>query len=297
MPTFKRTLLAGAIMLAVSAPAAAQFTGVYFFGDSISDEGSFKPVLPPGTGLFTTNPGPLWPSIVANVYGFNATPANQGGNDYAYGGARVTELPGYPPIPPIAAAVPIATQVSQFLSKGAPDPHALYSIQGGADDIFTQLDAYAAGQITAAQLQANITLTATQFVQQVARLNAAGAQYILVLNVPDIGKAPDGIDSGVGPLITQVVNIYNSAVQAGLDAANLNVIRLNTAGLLNEVVANPAAFGFTNATARACGTTRSVLCTPANLVTPNAAQTYVFADGVHPTTGMGAIVAQYTDVA
>ncbi len=90
MSKFKHSLLAGAIMLAVSAPAAAQFTGAFFFGDSLSDEGSFKPVLPPGTGLFTTNPGPLWPSLVANVYGFTATPANQGGNDYAYGGARVT---------------------------------------------------------------------------------------------------------------------------------------------------------------------------------------------------------------
>ena len=97
MSKFKHSLLAGAIMLAVSAPAAAQFTGAFFFGDSLSDEGSYKPVLPPGTGLFTTNPGPLWPSLVANVYGFNATPANQGGNDYAYGGARVTQLPGIPP--------------------------------------------------------------------------------------------------------------------------------------------------------------------------------------------------------
>ncbi len=97
MSKFKHSLLAGAIMLAVSAPAAAQFTGAFFFGDSLSDEGSYKPVLPPGTGLFTTNPGPLWPSLVANVYGFTATPANQGGNDYAYGGARVTRAAGYPP--------------------------------------------------------------------------------------------------------------------------------------------------------------------------------------------------------
>ncbi len=296
MSKFKHSLLAGAIMLAVSAPAVAQFTGAFFFGDSLSDEGSYKPVLPPGTGLFTTNPGPLWPSVLANVYGFNATPANQGGNDYAYGGARVTELPGYPPnSQPVSAAVPISMQVTQFLTKGAPDPHALYSIQGGANDIFTQLLLLQTGQEDQAHLQANVVLAATQFVQQVARLNAAGAQYILVSNVPDIGKTPDGLASGSGPLITQVVDLYNSTVLAGLNAANLNVIRLNTYGLLNEVVATPAAFGFTNATARACGATPSLLCTAANLVAPTAAQTYVFADGVHPTTGMGAIVAQYTE--
>ncbi len=43
----------------------------------------YKPVLPPGTGLFTTNPGPLWTQIRRKHYGFTATPANQGGNDFA----------------------------------------------------------------------------------------------------------------------------------------------------------------------------------------------------------------------
>ena len=60
MRTFKRVLLAGALALAVAGPAAAQFTNFYVFGDSLSDAGSYKPVVPPGTGLFTTNPGPIW---------------------------------------------------------------------------------------------------------------------------------------------------------------------------------------------------------------------------------------------
>ena len=36
----------------------------------------------------------------AQRYGFTATPANQGGTDYAQGGARVTSLPGVPASPP-----------------------------------------------------------------------------------------------------------------------------------------------------------------------------------------------------
>ena len=74
-------------------PAAAQFSQFYFFGDSLTDAGSFKPVLPPGTGKFTINPGPIWAEVLAQRYGSTATPANQGGNDYAEGGARVTQLP------------------------------------------------------------------------------------------------------------------------------------------------------------------------------------------------------------
>jgi len=296
MPTFKHTLLAGAILLAVSGPAAAQFTGAYFFGDSLSDAGSFKPSLPTGTGLFTTNPGPVWVTPFAQNYGFSAIPATQGGNDYAQGGARVTQLPGVPDTNPLTAnALPISQQVAQFLAKGPPNPSAIYSIQGGGDDLFTQLTALQAGQITQAQAQANIVLAATQFAQQVATLNLAGAKYLMVWNLPDVGKTPYGVASGAGPLITQVAQLYNSTVQAALDAAHLNVIRLNSFSLVNEILANPGAYGFTNATQPACGTTPALLCTPANLVTPNAAQTYVFADDDHPSTATNAIEAQYAE--
>jgi len=101
MRTIRTTLLASALLIAFGlshGEAAAQFSGVYFFGDSLSDAGTFKPVLPPGTGKFTTNPGPVWVEVFAQRYGFTATPANQGGTDYAEGGARVALLPGVPPI-------------------------------------------------------------------------------------------------------------------------------------------------------------------------------------------------------
>ncbi len=98
MRTFRRTLLAGAVALALSTPAVAQFTNAIFFGDSLLDAGSFKPVVPPGTGLFTTNPGPIWVTPFGQNFGFGVSPANQGGTDYAYGGARVTLVPGYPPV-------------------------------------------------------------------------------------------------------------------------------------------------------------------------------------------------------
>ena len=91
MRKLQRSVLASAIALAIAASgnAAAQFSNVYFFGDSLTDAGSFKPVLPPGTGLFTTNPGPVWAQVFGANYGITVTPANQGGTDYAQGGARV----------------------------------------------------------------------------------------------------------------------------------------------------------------------------------------------------------------
>jgi outer membrane lipase/esterase len=296
MHKMKKAVLASALLVSlglVHGQAAAQFSGFYFFGDSLTDAGSFKPVLPPGTGKFTTNPGPIWAEVLAQRYGFIATPANQGGNDYAEGGARVTQLPGVPDTPPTGTATPIATQVQNFLGKGAVNSGALYSVWAGANDVFYQLGLATAGAATPAQVQANLATAATQLVQQVGILNGAGARYIMVFNLPDIGKTPFGVGSGQGATITTLSSFFNSTLSAGLDTLRIDVIRLNIFALINEVVANPGAFGFTNATTPACTTQISLICTSATLVAPNAAQTYVFADGVHPTTGAHQVVADY----
>jgi len=296
MLRMKGTVLASALFIGLAlshGEAAAQFSGFYFFGDSLSDAGSFKPVLPPGTGKFTTNPGPIWAEVLAQRYGFTATPANQGGNDYAEGGARVSQLPGVPNIPPTGTATPVATQVQNFLGKGAVNSGALYSVWAGANDVFFQLGLAAAGAATPAQVQANLATAATQLVQQVGQLNAAGARYIIVWNVPDIGKTPFGVRSGQGPTITALSSFYNSTLFAGLDTLHVDVIRLNSFALLNEAIADPTAFGLTNVTTPACTTPSSLICTMATLVAPNAAQTYLFADSVHPTTAGHKILADY----
>lgn len=294
MRKFTRTALATALMLGVSAPALAQFSGTYFFGDSLTDGGSFKPALPPGTGLFTTNPGPVWSQVFAGSYGFAANPANQGGTNYAEGGARVASLPGVPNQPPTGTATPIATQVSRYVTAGIRQD-AIHSVWGGANDIFYQLGLLSAGQITAAQLSANVSTAAVDLVKQVGALHAAGAKYIVVLNLPDIGKTPFGTASGQATQISAISGLYNSTLSAGLDTLGFTTLRLNISGLFNEILAAPAAYGLVNTTTPACGTTPSLLCTSANLVAPGAAATFLFADGVHPTTAGHALVAQYVE--
>jgi len=296
MRKMKMTALAAALFVALGLArheAAAQFSGTYFFGDSLSDAGTFKPVLPPGTGKFTTNPGPVWAEIIAQRYGFTAVPANQGGTDFAEGGARVADLPGFPAAPPTGAATPVATQVSNLLAKGPLNSGALYSVWAGANDLFVQLGLAATGAATPAQVQANLATVATQLVQQVGRLNAAGARYIIVWNMPDVGKTPFGLASGQSASISALSSFFNSTLSAGLDTLHIDLIRLNDFLLLNEASANPAAFGLVNVTTPACTTPSSLLCTSSTLVAPNAAQTYLFADGVHPTSAGHQILADY----
>jgi outer membrane lipase/esterase len=166
-------------------------------------------------------------------------------------------------------------------------------VWAGSDDVFFQLGLAATGAATPAQVQANLALAATQLVQQVAVLSNAGARYIIVFNLTDIGKTPFGVASGQSANITALSSFFNSTLSAGLDALHIDVIRLNTFGLLNEILASPAAFGFTNVTSPACTTPSSLICTSATLVAPNAPQTYLFADSVHPTTATHQIIADY----
>jgi outer membrane lipase/esterase len=293
MASFRRSLaVSAAALLFAASNASAQFSNAFFFGDSLTDSGTYKPVLPPGTGLFTTNPGPVWSQVLAQTYGLAAIPANQGGTNFAQGGARVTSLPGVPATAPTGTATPIATQVAQLLARGPLDQGALYAVWGGANDVFFQLGALSAGAITPAELPPSVAAAAVSLVQQVGILEAAGARNVVVFNLPDIGRTPGGTASGQPAQISAVSSLFNSTLIGGLDALGVPTIRVNIFGLFNEILANPAAYGFVNTVTPACGATPSLLCTSANLVAPDAASTFVFADGVHPTTAAHAVIAQ-----
>lgn len=325
MRTKKRLLpaLVASAILAAAPSAYAQrtsnpgvFDNVVVFGDSLSDAGTFRPFLlgvglpasvVAGMGRFTTNPGPIWAELVAQYYtGSAATPSNAGGNDYAQGGARVTGTPGVG-TPPGMAERPVSTQISEYLGRtgGAADPHSLYTIWAGANDIFFNLGALQAGQITQAQLQANVLGAATAEIQQIGRLQAAGARYIMVVGMPDVGATPAFAGSAAtAGAVTQLSAGYNTTLWSGLASAGIHVIPVDVFALGFEVRANPTAYGFSNVTSMACGpfapittatTVTSFFCNGSNLVAPNAATSYLFADSVHPTTGSHAIIAGFAE--
>ena len=293
----KPRLLAAIVAVACCTPVhATEFSNAIFFGDSLSDSGSFIPVLPEGTGRFTTNPGPVWSEILGQSLGLTITPGNQGGTNFAEGGARVTGLPGVPDQPPTGTATPVRNQIDNYLAGrgGQADGGALHTVWVGANDIFTILPSASADP---AGTQAFLETTTAELVGEIARLSASGARHIVVINLPDIGNTPFGASLGATGAagVTQLSAGFNQLLGIGLAASGVPVLQLDAFSLLSEVSADPARYGFTNATATACGATPSLLCTSADLVAPGAEQDFVFADGVHPTTGAHALVAQYVD--
>ncbi|WP_407910078.1 autotransporter domain-containing protein [Lysobacter claricitrinus] len=296
--------MAAALALAAMPAFAQTYSQTVFFGDSLTDTGAFRPALIQAAGpsaaiagRFTTNPGLIWAEYLADFYGTSAVPyyganstvQNATGTDFAVGGAKVATT-----APSAFGAVPsLQTQVNTYLNNngGRADGNALFTVWGGANDIFGAVTVPAtAGATTAAAATAQVNI--------VNQLSNAGARYILVATVPDIGATPSFRAQGAAAQAngTALSNLYNQTLFTGLASGNANVIPLDTFHLLNEVIANPAQFGITNTTGTACQpqiTAQSLTCNPTTYVNPSAPYTYLFADGVHPTLAGHAIMGDY----
>lgn len=288
-------LITAAAAVAAPAFAAGPYSQTVFFGDSLTDGGFFRPLLPasvrPVTGQFTTNPGLVWSQYLADFYGTGAAPNGNGqtGTNYAAGGARVgiNSTGALGPIPSLA------TQVTNYLAAngGRADSRALFTVWGGANDLFAITNAGAPAATT-------IASAVTSEIGIVSQLQNAGAKYILVATVPDLGLTPAFRAQGatVQAQGTALTTTYNSSLFSGLASNGLRVIPLDTFNLIREITASPAAYGFSNIAGTACQpqiTANSLTCNPTSYVTPDAPNTYLFADGVHPTSRAHQILSQY----
>ncbi|KVE39456.1 SGNH/GDSL hydrolase family protein [Burkholderia sp. TSV86] len=316
---------------------------VVSFGDSLSDVGTYSPkiLLGFGGGRFTTNPGQVWTQDVAAYYGNTLTPAFEGGfgvplqasggYGYAQGGARVTQQPGVghasagTPNADFAQATttPVATQVQQYLQQhGSFNSNQIVLINGGANDIFYQVQvAQAQGSTPAALQQAaqQIGLAAQQLAGIVQQIVAAGATHVFVVNVPNIGNTPLALSGGAQAqaLFTQVTTLFNGTLAAALKALNVDpkkAVLIDAFTWQDQIAANYQANGFSvAANGTACNLQSmiaaatkagvpnptafgsSLFCSPQMYTASNADQTYMFADTVHPTTRLHALFAQYME--
>ena len=304
MPRTKRLVSALALALAGMSTAQAQeFSAVISFGDSLSDAGQYTVLISPAAGSFTTNPDDVWTQVLASAWGFNQTASLAGGSNYAYGGAPTSfSITGVPfPLQCVPATLPCRSVAQQMVTHltangGHAVDGALYTYWAGANDIFNYLGAVQGGFITSAQAQQFTGASALTAVGQIGALQAAGADHIVVLNLPDIGLTPAFRTSPSSSSISGLVFVYNSTFNSGLASLADGIIPINAYGLINEVLADPGTYGFTNTTGTACNiavlpNNSSLFCSPATYVSPTANVDYLFADGVHPSGGAHAMLA------
>ena len=241
-----------ALALGAGAAHAGPFSSIFVFGDSLSDAGNLSLALTGGTvqNSFTTNPGQVSLVDLARYYGLSLTPSLLGGGDFAWGGAGLNNnSPGTP------ASVPLLTaQLQQYLTAtgGKASPDALYALWGGANDIFYSAAAAGAGAISSQPAQLNIIAAAQTEGGMMATLKQAGAQYLLVFNLPNIGATPAAAAQGAAAqqALTGLSLTFNSALNQAIQQVNpgINIIPVNVYGIFNELLADPSLYGFTNIT-------------------------------------------------
>ena len=221
------------LVLLAGIAAGAPFTSLYFFGDSLTDTGNVlratstlgrftfglvpqHPTTPYDAGRFTD--GPVWAEHVAARLDRpgDAAPAGMSmgwfgqiggpGNNYAVGGAR-TDSGGALGLLNYALPTGMATQVDFYLDRtgGIADPHGLYFLFGGGNDLRE------AARIADPQERTNAAQrTGANIAYSVRDLYLSGARNFVLMNSPDIGLIPETIGDGLSAQGTDAAIEFNT---------------------------------------------------------------------------------------
>ena len=286
-----RGVLTLVLACASVAAAATPYTSITVFGDSLSDGGNAyaytEAIFGPGNG-FPPAPyaqrfsnGPVAVEQLAANLGLSLTPSLLGGSNYAYGGAETGSMNylRFNSNPFVAAAFSgsntgVLAQVADFTSLHSLNPSSLVVLWAGPNDLFSALDSSADPVAAMSLALFNLQLAAQQ-------LYLDGARTILMPNMPNIGLTPFGLSLGAAASaqLTGISVGFNAGLHLLADALNatdpgLNILEFDTFSLLDSLINNPAAYGFSNVT-QPCFNGVAVCANP---------DSYLFWDSVHPTT-------------
>lgn len=302
LPDFLGGSTAEAVPVPSPAPAGdPSFSGIFAFGDSLSDVGNvytatlhFIPVPPFVDGHFSN--GPIWVEDLAQQLGLPVPrPRLLGGTDFAYGGGETGPGPLHSAILP----TDLPSQLAQYeVEDPGPHPNALYTLSIGSNTTLDAISAYPGNPTAADAAIAQGVANETNFVNELAQL---GAQNFLILNVPDLGKIPAETAKGlvVAQTASTLAGEYNRDLDTSLSAVaaqdHLNLHLVHTYTLIDEAVADPAAFGFTNVT-EPVWTGNYYNPFSGHLNATGAAQNgYLFFGPLHPTAAAHAQLASLAE--
>ena len=257
--------------LALAGPA---YSAVVVYGDSLSDNGNLFGAIgypPPPYYMGRFSNGPV---AVEQLTADLGLPQNAL-LDWAWGGATTgigngvdngnETMLGYLNLPGMTT--------SYIQTKGYITPQlaasALFMVWGGPNDFATN---------GLSQQTADNAVNYTMGI--VNGLQSLGVQHILVPGMPDLGKTPQYIQHGLGTVGSQLSAYFNAELLKALQGKG--VFYFDTYALLDDVIANPAKYGFTDVT-DPCFDGMNVCADP---------DKYLFWDDFHPTTYADSILAK-----
>ena len=273
------------------------FSDVFVFGDSLSDTGNFASV----NGPFPTPPffnnrvsnGLTSVDLLAQSLRLRVNPSLHLvgpaiGTNYAVTGARTAGVSPFD----------LPTQVAAFSANhgGVAPTDALYVINIGGNDVRDARDTQdnlAAKQLVGAAVHGEII--------QIQNLINMGAQYILVVNVTNIGNIPETNliaaqlqDSQFVQRAAKLSQLFNYQLKKRLKLLShkndITLVRFNQFEAFEELLADSSELDFTNTT-DACFSTVS-LSFNLGCNFGAAFDQYVFFDEIHPTARTNKIIAK-----
>jgi outer membrane lipase/esterase len=325
-------LAAATALMCSSAASATTYTQLDVFGDSTVDSGWWAgalvgqcgPVAGPceaagntgsapdqtfdtkvaaaiaagGTGA-PVGVGQMNTQYLATMLGLTAAPANQpGGTNYAISGSKDATSGGLGNLHANPNLPSTMQQIALYLAQngGKANPSALYLISSGGNDI-----TYANNNFNNATDKQNyLKVQITALVGAIQNLQALGAQNFLINN-----------SWGTGTL----TGYYNTTLFAALKAAGVSYILGDINTLVQNVEANPSAYGLLTAQpgiagdsntpsacvagngasgwGQFCGNTTQPQTNFSHLRTSNSEETSFFSDNEHFSDAGQLIEAQY----
>lgn len=290
-----------AIMTAPAASAQISYSGLYVFGDSLTDSGNAylgtggsqaSPANGYYFGRFSNGPN-FADDISLALLGAPTVAALGGGLNFSVGGADAQYKPG-------AASPSFLEQIGLYGTiVGAPIPsNALVLITFGGNDVRETIATGGAIDFTAA---------GNNFTTGLNQLYGLGARNFIIVDTPDIGLLPvsvaavGGIPGRLGELTdrSEDLNTLFASSAGALDALpGTNVTFFDLFSFEHNLLANPAAFGLP------AGLNTTTPCQIPGGGSPqlaNCANSLYF-DAIHPTGQVhtaiaGAILSQLRSTA
>ncbi|MEH6355548.1 MAG: SGNH/GDSL hydrolase family protein [Marinobacter sp.] len=286
---FKRAIFAASITFTSSLVLAVPltFNNIFVLGDSLSDTGNTKSRVPFGgfapvanfvgygsNGRFSN--GPVWHEYLADSLGISrATNSEGGGNNYAFGGARVNNDGG--------VSAGILDQEDQYNNNQPDSANAgdLFITWAGGNDMRDLVNVINPIAAIEAQLDS--------FIGVMTRLVANGVRTLLVPNLPNLGMIPEFAGSTESSAATAVSQDWNEGLEKRLTAlsatTSASIFYLDVFGIFGSILDDTTGTsGFTNTTDQCRSVTLDILTNLTAEVECTNADSYLFWDNIHPTT-------------
>ncbi|MFT3830095.1 MAG: SGNH/GDSL hydrolase family protein [Opitutaceae bacterium] len=298
--------LLGATLLPFASPLGAR--EVYVFGDSGADMGNYftLPGLAPhagapyfrgADGLLRLSDGPMWPELLYPGMRSAVDPSRTGTLvNFAFGAAQSDD---WLPLDPEQEPLPLGTlrQIAAFEAERAAGrltagPGSVAFLYAGTNDLFAALGS---GEDPANRISAvrqNLQTAAT-------RLADAGIRTVYVSEIADFSHSPAFLQLGLAPEVQKTLDTMTTAARGAIrdglaeTAASLGgrtrIVLLPVNTLFRAVIADPAAFGFTNVTEPIYDDQNERLL----VSDPRARAGYFFVDSLHTTARAQALEARF----